>query len=238
MDFSIIIPVLNERTKITTDIKGACDFLVEKYDRSEIIIVDDGSTDGSSDVARAIKTPAQIELNIITHKNRHGKGNAVRTGIAAATGKRIMFADSGSCVPWHFIQAGVTYLETGKYQIANASRKLPESKIIRPQPLNRRLNSILFRMFLVVFMGIPRRFTDTQCGFKIYDGNVAKEIYAACITDGFTIDVEVLLRALKSGYQITEFAIEWTADPDSRLGQTLSISEIFQELRKIKAVLA
>jgi len=235
MDFSIIIPVLNERSKIANDIEGAGEFLVEKYNNSEIIIVDDGSTDGSSAIARATKTPARVTLNVITHKQRCGKGHAVRKGVAAASGKHIMFADSGSCVPWHFIQAGTAYLETGAYQIANASRKLPDSRIIRPQSGSRRLNSYLFRIFLIVFMGIPKRFTDTQCGFKMYNGKIAKELYAACITDGFTFDVEILLRALKGGYKVVEFPIEWTADPDSRLGQTLSVTGILQELKAIRA---
>jgi dolichyl-phosphate beta-glucosyltransferase len=237
MDFSIIIPVLNERSKIVSDIQGVDEYLKTRFKQSELIIVDDGSSDGSSETAQRTKTSAQVELRVITHERRKGKGHAVRTGMTASTGHRIMFADSGSCVPWTSIDTGLSLIDSGAYQIANASRKLPESKIIRPQPLNRRLNSALFRIFLILFLGVPKRFTDTQCGFKLYDGNAGRELFAACITDGFTFDVEVLLRALKSGHDVTEFPIEWTADPDSRLSQTLSVKEILTELKKIKKAL-
>jgi dolichyl-phosphate beta-glucosyltransferase len=237
MDFSIIIPVLNERNKIAADIEAASAFLAATHAHSEIILVDDGSTDGTSAIARAATMPDNVDLTIIRHEQRHGKGHAVRTGILASTGSRIMFADSGSCVPFTFIHAGVRLLEEKNCQIANGSRKLPDSQIIRPQSLTRRVYSWLFRMFLIIVMGIPRRFSDTQCGFKIYAGDIGRELYAACVTDGFTFDVEVILRALQKDYPIAEFAIAWTADPDSRLGQTLSMAGILRELRNIKAAL-
>jgi dolichyl-phosphate beta-glucosyltransferase len=238
MDFSIVIPVLNEHSKIVKDITGASAFLTTTFETSEIIIVDDGSTDGSSALAHATETASNVHLTVLTHERRHGKGHAVRTGIAASTGRQVMFADSGSCVPWHFINRGISLLKSGSYQIANASRKLPESKIVRAQPVARRVNSYLFRLFLIYYMGVPKRFTDTQCGFKIYNGEIARELYSDCITDGFTFDVEILLLALKKGCRAKEFAIEWTADPDSRLGQTLSIPGILQELKSIKTRLA
>jgi hypothetical protein len=81
---------------------------------------------------------------------------------------------------------------------------------------------------------LPPVFTDTQCGFKIYRGDIARRLYGECITDGFMFDVEVILRALRAGCRIKEFPIHWTCDRDSRLSPTRSISRIFRELSAIR----
>ena len=83
-------------------------------------------------------------------------------------------------------------------------------------------------------MKIPAGLTDTQCGFKIYRGDVGREIYNQCITDGFMFDVETILRAVKLGYRIEEFPIEWTCDPDSRITPARDIGLILGELSRIK----
>jgi hypothetical protein len=84
---------------------------------------------------------------------------------------------------------------------------------------------------------ISAELTDTQCGFKIYRGDAARSLYGECVTDGFMFDIEVILRALSQGYQIKEFPIDWTCDPDSRLSPTRSIWQILAELIRIRAAL-
>ena len=83
-------------------------------------------------------------------------------------------------------------------------------------------------------MKIPSEFTDTQCGFKIYRGDIARNLYSQCITDGFMFDIEILLRAQMQSYRIKEFPIEWSCDPDSRLSPTRSLTHILAELRTIR----
>jgi hypothetical protein len=83
-------------------------------------------------------------------------------------------------------------------------------------------------------MGVPAELTDTQCGFKIYKGDVARHLYGECIIDGYTFDIEVVLRALKEGYKIKEFAIDWICDPDSRLSPVRNSWQILRELLLIR----
>jgi hypothetical protein len=83
-------------------------------------------------------------------------------------------------------------------------------------------------------MQIPPGLTDTQCGFKLYKGNVARELYSGCGILGFAFDIEIILRAVRAGYRIREFPIEWTCDRDSRLRPVHSLWNVLSELRRIK----
>ena len=87
---------------------------------------------------------------------------------------------------------------------------------------------------------IPSRITDTQCGFKIYRGDIARKLYNQCVTDGFLFDIEIFLRAQKQDYKIVEFPIEWKIDPDSRLSVKRNALHVLKELialRRLKAKL-
>jgi dolichyl-phosphate beta-glucosyltransferase len=234
MDISVIIPVFDESKKIAGDVEAAAAFLNNNELQGEIFVVDDGSRDGTAEVAKSVEIPDGIAVNVIRVVQHHGKGFAVRTGILASTGKYVMFADSGSCVPYHHVLTGLKMLRESECEIAHGSRKLDESRILRPQPLYRRVSSLLFRWFMILAMKIPRRFTDTQCGFKIYRGAVARELYEACTTAGFMFDIEIILRALKRGFHIKEFPIEWTFDLDSRTTRMLSLKQMLRELLTIK----
>lgn len=236
MDISIVIPAYNESTKIVADIKAASEFLCNNQLSGEIIIVDDGSGDGTTRFARktAAELPAEIKHQVIANKEHKGKGYAVRTGINAADGKFIMYADSGKCVPYDNILTGLKILKKDECDIAHGSRKLSESKITMPQTLYRRICSRIFHRISIHFIGIPAELTDTQCGFKIYKGETAHQLYNDCQTDGFMFEIEIILRAIKKGFRIKEFAITWSCDRDSRLKPSRSIWKVISELKVIK----
>jgi dolichyl-phosphate beta-glucosyltransferase len=100
--------------------------------------------------------------------------------------------------------------------------------------LKRRLFSVLFRQIIRIYLDIPAHLTDTQCGFKMYDGDTARELYSEPTLDGFLFDVEIILRAVKAGYGITEFPIQWAWDPDSRLQPNRIYGQIIRELLYLK----
>jgi len=217
MDLSIIIPAFNEAAKIGRDVEAAAAFLTENHLAGEIIVADDGSTDGTADAAGRVELPDIVGRTVIRGKSHHGKGHAVRTGIREARGDLVLFADSGLCVPFGNALRGLQLIRGGKCDIAHGSRKLPGSVVRQPRPQVRRLVSDAFSALIPHLAGMPGDLTDTQCGFKLYRGDVARELYAGCFTDGFLFDVEIILRALKKNYVIREFPVEWTNDPDSRL---------------------
>lgn len=233
---SIVIPALNEKAKIAADISEAADFLGANDFNGEIIIVDDGSSDNTADIAEKQRAdlPPNVEIQIIRSKENRGKGHAVRRGIKASKGQFVMFADVGCCVPYSAVLKGIKSIRTGEYDIMHASRHLSDSTIHMHQSLYRRVCSKLFRFAIRTIMHLPAKTTDTQCGFKVYKGDLARELYSDCVTDGFMFDVEVILRAQKAGHRIGEFSIEWTCDRDSRLTPHRHMASILAELIKIK----
>jgi dolichyl-phosphate beta-glucosyltransferase len=149
-----------------------------------------------------------------------------------------MFADSGLCVPYEDTLRGLDLIKNGACDIAHGSRKMRECHIERDQSFYRHICSKMFHWFVINDMKIPAEFTDTQCGFKIYKGDVARHLYSECITDGFTFDIEIIMRAQKEGYKIKEFPIDWTCDRDSRLSPTRSSWNVLTELLRIRSVMA
>jgi dolichyl-phosphate beta-glucosyltransferase len=240
MDISIVIPAYNESSKIARDIEAATAFLESKHFIGQVIVVDDGSKDNTSEVAKnAITSPPNgIEIKVERYNQHRGKGYAVRKGIEQTSGEFVMFADSGLCVPYEDTLRGMELIKSGECDIAHGSRKMHGCRIERDQSLYRHICSKMFHWFVIHDMKIPAEFTDTQCGFKIYRGDVARHLYGECITDGFTFDIEIIMRAQKEGYKIKEFPIDWTCDPDSRLSPTRSSWSVLSELLTIRKVMA
>ncbi|MFC1555210.1 glycosyltransferase, partial [candidate division KSB1 bacterium] len=217
MNISITIPVYNESAKIVRDIKAAEEFLKKNDLSGEILVVDDGSSDNTSEIAGSAEVLRETVLKVIRYEPHMGKGYAVRKGIASAEGEYIAFIDSGSCIPLDYLKTGLEIIRKNTAEIAHGSRRLPESRILKKKSFLRRIIPKYLRWVFIKWLGVSSELTDTQCGFKIYKGNVARELYGECLTDGFLFDVEIILRAQKHGYRIKEFPVEWTADPDSRL---------------------
>ncbi|MCK5565498.1 MAG: glycosyltransferase [Planctomycetes bacterium] len=242
MYLSIIIPAYNEGHKIAGDVVSAADFLARNNLTGEIIVVDDGSTDGTAAAAKDALAKAYegVEVKVICLDANMGKGFAVKKGILSSCGDYVAFVDCGCCVPYDYLLKGIELIrnDPGDIDIAHASRKLNKSTIHECQSFKRRMCSWLFKRFLVILMGGCKEFTDTQCGFKVYRSAIAHELFGECVTDGFMFDVEIILRAQKRGYRISEFPIEWTCDIDSRLSPSKKLIEILRELITIKKALS
>ncbi len=231
---SIVIPAYNEAHKIARDVEAAARFLRDHEMTGEIIVSDDGSADDTVGAARACAVPPPATLTVIGQERNRGKGAAVRAGMAASRGQFVMFADSGVCIPYEQALRGLELLRAGNSEIAHASRKRVDSVITNPQPFHRRILSRVFRTAVDAFLGLPYRLTDTQCGFKVYQGELGRALYAQCLTDGFLFDLEIILRAKRAGARIAEFPVTWSCDPDSRLRPGRTAIRTIVELRRIK----
>ncbi len=237
MDLSIVIPAYEESGKIARDVKEAAAFLNSAGFTGEIIVVDDGSKDDTAAIVEAEETPEGISTKAVRYEEHRGKGCAVRIGIQQTKGDYVMFADSGSCVPYEDTLRGLELIKSGQCEIAHGSRKMTGCHIEKAQSFYRRICSKMFHWLVIRDMGIPAEFTDTQCGFKVYRGDVARHLYGEAITDGFTFDIEIIMRAQREGYRIKEFPVDWTCDRDSRLSPTRSSWHVLYELLTIRRVL-
>lgn len=233
-ELSIIIPAFNEQNKISEDIRAADRFLTDGQIDGQIIIVDDGSSDKTTENAEKTAKTIDSKCLVLTSDANMGKGNAVRTGILKSQSEFVVFADSGCCVPFSEIKDGLNLIRSEKCQIAYGSRKMPGCKILNPQTIYRRICSKLFHWFLIHDIKRLGNLTDTQCGFKVYRGDIAKKLYAESSIDGFMFDIEIILLALSTGHNICEFPVNWTCDPDSRLKPAHEILRIFTDMVKLK----
>ena len=238
MELSIIIPTYDEARKIGRDIKAASAFLAARMGGGEIIVADDGSRDNTPDIASATPTAPDVTLHVLRSAEHKGKGFALRSGIAASHGRYVMFADSGLTTPYENALRGIELIRNGQCELAHGSRKLPESIIHRPQQRDRKISSALFRITMRFLLPVPRELTDTQCGFKVYRGDVARMLSRECVADGFLFDVEMLLRAGRHGLTVREFPIEWSCDRDSRLTFRRSTWPILREIFAVRSALA
>jgi dolichyl-phosphate beta-glucosyltransferase len=230
MDISIVIPAYNEASKIARDVEEAASFLSENEFDGEVIVVDDGSTDGTAAEAERASVPSAVRKSVLRLERNSGKGAAVRQGILASRSKVVIYADSGTCIPYANALPLIKRIEAGDLDIGLASRRHPDTVIRRNRPLRRRILSRFFHRAAVIIAGMPRRITDSQCGFKVYRGEVARELFAGLHTAGFLFELEIILKALRRGLRVEEFPVEWTCDLDTRLRPSSQAGSVLKEL--------
>lgn len=208
---SLIIPALNEEDRLPLSLRQAAEFLEAQSYASEILVVDNGSTDRTSDVVLDI---ARRHTGIrLLHEPHRGKGAAVRTGMLAAQAQFRFIADADFSMPVGELNRFLPPALTG-FDIAIASREVPGA-VRYGEPALRHWIGRVFNQ-LVRLLAVPG-FQDTQCGFKCFRGEAAEDLFRVQQLAGWTFDVEVLHVALRRGYRIVEVPIPWTYNAGSRV---------------------
>lgn len=234
MNLSIIIPAYNEAGKIERDLLAAETFLQKRPGSAEVLVVDDGSKDETAVVVQKFAdkhSTSTLTFRLLNYGHNRGKGFAIKYGMLRAQGDFAAFVDSGLCVPFEYLERGIEKLQMG-FDYAVASRRLPGTKIVQAQPLYRRIGSKIFWIGMKIAMGIE--VTDTQCGFKVYRRDVAREIFSAVTTDGFMFDIEALLLAKEMQFKGAEFAVQWSNDGDTRYNPFWGTLRNMRELSRIR----
>jgi len=210
---SLIFPAFNEARSIANTIQEAVEYLEKRQITYEIIVSADGKDGTREIVAEWSKTNPRIRG--IGSPERCGKGKGIRNAVALATGQWIGFSDADNKTPITEFDKFLPLLEQGT-EVGIGSRGSRESSIERPQPWYRRFGSMGFGLFMHVSTGLWG-ITDTQCGFKFFQADIAHDLFSRQQIDGYMFDVEILYLAKKAGYRLVQVPIRWRDDGDSRL---------------------
>ena len=202
---SVIIPVYNESSRIKETLGKIREYLLKQNYLSEIIAVNDGSTDDTGDLLKKFAKELP-NLKIINLETNKGKGAAVREGMINSHGETCVFMDADSSTDIREIEKMLPFLRAG-YGVMVGSRFVKNSSITTPQPTTRLLAGKIFRLICRTIT--PTGVIDTQNGFKMFRGNAAREIFREQTLRGWAFDVEILMIAKKLGYTIKEVPISW-----------------------------
>ena len=213
VQLSLVIPAYNERDRLSPTLELLRSHLARSgHLDAEVIVVDDGSTDGTADLVRerVRRWPA---LRLIQLPTNQGKGAAVRAGILASRGDVVGFADADLSAPIEQLELLLDDLADA--DIAILSRALPGTRIERHQSRPRETMGKLYGLLaqLLVIRGVP----DAQCGLKVYRGELGRELFAHVRESGVLFDTEVLAIAAQRGIRISQRPALWRHDPNSRL---------------------
>ena len=212
--WSVVIPAYNEALRLPAYLKEIQAYFEGRDEPYEVIVVDDGSRDGTAERVREVAA-GRASVSVHSLGRNQGKGHAVRVGMERAGGWLRLMADADGATPI----AEAARLEAAVVSgadLAVGSRVLPDASVIRQVRVHRKLSGHVFN-FLVRRLGVAS-VVDTQCGFKLFRGQVADALFPLVTTDGFGFDVELLMLAELHGYRIAEVPVNWADQPGSKVG--------------------
>lgn len=202
---SVVIPAYNEEERLSDTLLAVFDYLQQQNYTSEVLVVDDGSSDQTVEVCLKIAA-GQPTLRCLQSGRNFGKGHAVREGILNSAGAYVLICDADLATPIEELDGFWPLIEAGR-DIVIASRPLRESHLVQRQPIHRELAGRTFNL-VVQIMAVPG-IKDTQCGFKLLNRKSAEAIFSRCTLDGFSFDIEMLFLARQLGFSFVETPVHW-----------------------------
>src|SRR4030042_6833263 len=212
---SVVVPCFNEEQNIRKNLKKMNEYLASRFDRYELIVVNDGSQDSTKE--ELFKLQREINLKIINNSENQGKGEAVKGGMLASGEEcgLVMFLDSDLGIPVEELEKFMPEIENG-YDIVIGSRFVPGFKTVRPVQFHRRIMEKIFRRIRMAIVN-NRDVKDTQCGFKVFRREAAMKIFPKLTVKRFAFDAEVIYVANKHKLKIKELPITLQNPPDSHI---------------------
>jgi dolichyl-phosphate beta-glucosyltransferase len=227
---SVVIPAYNEEQRLPHTIEQIERYLDGRPDAYELILVDDGSTDGTRRVMEeAAARNGKVRVEALP-ANR-GKGGALAAGVAVARGDEVLVTDADLSTPIEELEKLEAALSAGA-GVAIASRSVKGSQVEVAQPVYRVLMGKVFNLIvqLVLLPGI----WDTQCGFKLFRADVAHPVFAALTTDGFGYDPEALYLAKRRGVRIAEVPVVWRNSDPTKVMAIRSSLDMFKHVVRVR----
>jgi dolichyl-phosphate beta-glucosyltransferase len=230
LELSVVIPAYNEESRILPTLESVHAFLSKHFADFEIIVVNDGSKDSTSQVVTDFARHHE-GVRLIAYEVNKGKGYAVRAGMLAASGNLILMNDAdGSSPIQEVLRLKEAMLDGADIVIASRAK---------PDP-TRVVKALAYRTYMGnTFNGIVQwlllpGLKDTQCGFKLFKRPVAQDIFSCARIDGYAFDVEVLYIAKCRNYKIVEIAIDWTNIAGSKVNVLIDSTKMLFQVIKVK----
>ena len=228
--FSVVIPCYNEAARIEQTLRLTLDYLREASPQSELILVNDGSTDATPEIARQVLATAETDTQLLENCPNGGKGAAVRGGLLAAQRAIGLFFDADLSTPLSETPKVIQPIANGDVDLAFGSRALDRSLIGIHQPWRREYAGRVFNLLVRAATFLP--FSDTQCGFKAFRLEACRPILESARVNGFAFDVELLFLAQRAGLRVREIPVRWNHAEGSKV-------DFFRDsLRMLREVIA
>lgn len=229
-NYSIVIPAYNEAGRIPATLQSVIECVRQHGWSAEIIVVDDGSTDATAEVVRAIAANAP-EVRLLQNPGNRGKGYSVRSGLLQALGEVVMFTDADLSAPMEEAQGLFDAIANGA-DIAIGSRWLQRDRQTIRQPFYRQFFGRCFNAVTRFVMGLP--FADTQCGFKAFTRAAAQTVFQLQTIERWGFDPEILFIAIKRGYRIQEIPVSWAHDERTRMSYLKDGIKMLEEIAIVR----
>jgi dolichyl-phosphate beta-glucosyltransferase len=230
---SVVIPAFNEAERISETLRVTLDYLTRVSPGSELIVINDGSTDATSEMIRQVfSEPVNISTRLLENFPNRGKGAAVRTGLLAAAHPIGLFSDADLSTPIDEMPKLINPIALGELDVAFGSRALDRRLIGHRQPWHREQAGRAFNLLVRLATGLP--FWDTQCGFKAFRLSVCRKIIEAAHIVGFGFDVELLYLAQKAHLRMREIPVRWNHHEASKVQLVRDSLRMLQEVFELR----
>ena len=229
MKISLCVPMYNESSIIENTARELYKYMTEHYGNDfEIIFSDDGSRDGSADIVANLNLP---NVKVVGYPKNQGKGCAVRHGVLASAGEIVIFTDADLAYGVDVIKEAVDIMEKDGCDIVVASRAKHKDGYAG-YTFVRKLASKTYIKVINLFGGI--RISDSQCGFKAFDGEMGRKIFSYCKTNNFAFDLEVIMLAQKMKLKIHELPAKIINHRESKVNVIKDACKMMREISVIK----
>lgn len=229
---SIVIPAYNEEKRIGRTLEGTFEYLNAQKFESEVLVVNDGSTDQTAEIVHKFAVGRDKQLRLIENPGNRGKGYAVRNGMLQAKGDIVLFYDADLATPTTEIAKVIEPIAKNQYDIVFGSRALNNDLIGVHQSFLRELRGRGGNLLLRLLLGLD--FKDTQCGFKAFRLKAAKEVFAVQQIDGFGFDPEVLYIGQKQAWRLLETPVRWNHVEGSKVTLFATTIKVLFEVLTIR----
>lgn len=229
MRLSVVIPAYNEEERVGDSLRRILEYLAPERGDFEILVVDDGSVDGTTAVVNESPSPP---VRLLRQPQNRGKGAALKRGVLESRGDWVLLCDADLSTPIEDLEVLRTRARDSQAEVILGSRAASDSEVTQHQPFYRELMGKTFNVILRTLSLVQER--DTQCGFKLLQGEVARELFADLSIERFAFDVELVCLARDKGYRVVEQGVHWQDSPDSSVHPLRDSLNMFADVLRLR----